>query len=275
MILKILLGLDSTPSTDVSIRQCIELAKQHNAELTGIAVVNVRKLENVGSYPIGTGIYAKRLREFRLKTSGEHIEKAIMNFESVCGSTGVNHSVKRETGKPLDVMVSQARYYDLIVLGLRSPFDYEVAKGPKNMICRLVAEGVRPVLAVGSGYRSIRRVFINYDGSIGSANAMKQFVQMGLWPNATIRIVCFGMEIGEAKQLLADASKYCLAYGFETDVEHVSANNEHQLLTHATEWETDLIVMGNPSRRFLTHTIWGDATIHAIEDSDISIFLSQ
>jgi len=90
MILKILLGLDSTPSTDVSIRQCTELTKQHNAELTGIAVVNVKKLENVGSYPIGGGFYAKRLREFRLKTSDEYIEQAIMNFESTSRAAGVN-----------------------------------------------------------------------------------------------------------------------------------------------------------------------------------------
>ena len=275
MILKILLGLDSTPSTDVSIRQCTELAKQHNLELMGISVVNVKKLENVGSYPIGAGIYAKRLREFRLKTSDEHVEKAIMNFESACGTAGVSYSVKRETGKPVDVMVSRARYHDLIVMGLRSPFDYEVVKAPKNMICRLAAKGVRPVLAFGSQYRSIRRVLINYDGSIGSANAMKQFVQMGLWPNATIRIVFFGGGIGDAKQLLADASKYCHNYGFEADVEHILANNGTQLLTHAADWDTDLIVMGNPSRKFLTHTIFGDSTIHAIECSDISIFLSQ
>jgi len=275
MVLKILLGLDSTPCTDVSIRQCTELAKQHNVELMGISVVNIKKLENVGSYPIGTGIYAKRLREFRLKTADENIKKAFISFEAACGTAGVNHSVKRETGKPLGVMVSQARYYDLIVMGLRSPFDYEVAEAPKSMICRLVGKGVRPVLAFGSQYRSIRRVLINYDGSIGSANAMKQFVQMGLWPKITIRIVCFGREIGEAKQLLADASKYCHDYGFETDVEHIPANNGDQLLSHATDWDTDLIVMGNPSRRFLTHTIFGDATIHAIESSDISIFLSQ
>jgi len=40
----------------------------------GISVVNIKKLENVGSYPIGTGIYAKRLREFRLKTADENIK---------------------------------------------------------------------------------------------------------------------------------------------------------------------------------------------------------
>ena len=51
MIKRILLGLGGTPYTTVAIRRAVELAKRFEAEVTGVTVIDVKGLSNVGPVP--------------------------------------------------------------------------------------------------------------------------------------------------------------------------------------------------------------------------------
>ena len=58
MIKRILLGLGGTPFTDVAIQRVVELAKAHDALITGVTVVDTQQLSQVGPVPLGGGAYA-------------------------------------------------------------------------------------------------------------------------------------------------------------------------------------------------------------------------
>ena len=49
MIKRILVGLGGTGFTTVAIRRAVELAQIHDAQLTGVTVVDVERLRRVGS----------------------------------------------------------------------------------------------------------------------------------------------------------------------------------------------------------------------------------
>jgi len=55
MIKRILLGLGGTPFTDVAIERAVELAKGHDALITGVTVVDTKQLAQVGPVPLGGG----------------------------------------------------------------------------------------------------------------------------------------------------------------------------------------------------------------------------
>ena len=55
MIKRILLGLGGTPFTAVAIQRAIELAKIHKALITGVTVVDIKQLKQVGPIPPGGG----------------------------------------------------------------------------------------------------------------------------------------------------------------------------------------------------------------------------
>ena len=84
MLKRILLGLGGTPFTDVAIERAVELAKVHGALITGVTIVDIKQLKQVGSVPLGGGIYAEKLREQRLAVTEERIEEAIENFKEKC-----------------------------------------------------------------------------------------------------------------------------------------------------------------------------------------------
>lgn len=273
MVKKILVTLDNSPSTDTAIRHSIEIGKFHNAEVTGITFVHVKKLENVGPVPIGAGYSAKNLREFRLTETNTYVDEVINKFESALSGSGLNYRIEREKGDPFRFMISFAKYQDLLITGLRSIFDYGVVREPKNLLRRLASAGIGPIFAVGAEFNPIRRVLVAYDGSMNLSGPLNKFIQLKIWPDVFIRIVHFDREDEKSKKFLLDMAEDCIVNGFKTEVESIEGPAKTQLLKHASEWKADLIVMGNSSRSLLARRVFGDLTMHAIEHSEKPLFL--
>jgi nucleotide-binding universal stress UspA family protein len=279
MIKRILVGLGGTGFTSVAIRRAVDLAQIHEAHLTGVTVIDAERLRRVGPVPLGAGEAAHELREHRLQVSQQRIEDAISEFANACNLGGVTHCVSREEGDPFELLMSRARYHDLIIFGLRSIFDYGILGDedydPSDILCRLLSAGVRPIIAVSKEYRPIRRVLIAYSGSMESAKTMRRFIQLHLWPDVTLRIVTFQHSLDKGKRLCADAADYCRAHGLEPEVHTSPGLPEECLLPEAADWEADLIVIGNSARGLLLRKLFGETALHVIRNADLPLFLCQ
>ena len=274
MIKRILVGLGGTPFTPTAIRYAVELAQSHQAELLGVTVIDRRRL---GALTKASGAAQNAVREFgRLEEIEKRQERAIADFESACANAGLPYAVTRESGDPFENMISQARYYDLMIFGLRSLFDSDiVTSNASDVLTRLISRGVRPILAVSQGYRPIRRVLLAYSGSMESAKAIKRFIHMQPWPDLTLRVVTFEHPPEVARELVSDVAGYCRAYGYDAEVEHVAGPSQQLLLQHATDWNADLIVLGNSAKNLWLKKLFGETAMHVIKHADIPLFLSQ
>ncbi len=277
MIKKILLGLGGTPYTAVAIQRAIELAKLFEAEVTGVTVIDIKSLSNVGLVPAGALHAAKEMAARRVRVTKEKIEEAISGFESACTVDGIKYKVKQEERQnPFDLMMSLARYHDLMIFGLRSIFEYDIwFEDSKDTLARLLAAGVRPIIAVSDKYRPIQKVLIAYSGSMESAKTMKRFVQLRLWPDAKLKIMTFQSSEEKARQLLYDASEYCLAHGFQVECESNPGSPKDFLLSMASLWQADMIVLGNSARNLLVKRVIGETTLNLIRNADRPLFLCQ
>ena len=81
MIKRVLLGIGGTPFTKVAIRRAIELCSLHEAQLTAVTVVDVRRLRRVGALPMGAASAAVELREHRISTTRDLIEQAVESLK--------------------------------------------------------------------------------------------------------------------------------------------------------------------------------------------------
>lgn len=233
MIKKILLGLGGTPYTSVAIQHAVGLAKGFDAEITGVTVIDVSRLFMVGTMG---GERAAHRMDYRIFLTKERIEEAIGKFEAACIAEGIKYKVKQEDEKdPFNLMISLARYHDLMIFGLRSIFEYGISpEEPKDTLARLIETGVRPIIAVSDTFRPIQKVLIAYSGSMESAKTMKRFVQMRLWPDVKVKIVTFQSSEDKAQRLLHDASGYCRAHGFHVEHESNTGSPKDFLLPMAT-----------------------------------------
>lgn len=275
MIKRVLLGLGGTPFTDVAIQRAVELATIHGALITGITVVDTKRLKQIGPVPPGGGVYAAKLREKRADITEEHVDNAIKQFKAQCEEADIPFKIERETGDLFETMIAHARYNDVTIFGLKSLFDYGFTAEPRDALIRLVSQGVRPLIAVSPQFRPIRNVLMAYSGSMESAKAMRRFVQLNLWRNISLRIVHFGRRDDNTEKLLKDAGDYCRDYGHSCETELVDQHARDHLIGYAQKYDMDLIVMGNSIRNLLFRHLLGDTVLNAIQQSDRPLFLAQ
>jgi nucleotide-binding universal stress UspA family protein len=275
MIKRILLGLGGTPFTDVAIDRSIELAKAHGALITGVTVLDLKGLKQVGPVPPGGGLYAVRLREKRFAITEERIDSAIEQFKKKCDESNIPKKIEYETGDPFESMIAHARYNDITIFGLKSLFDYGFTMEPRDALIRLVSHGVRPIIAVSPEVRPICNVLIAYSGSMESAKAMRRYIQLNPWRNVRLRIVHFGNRDDSTEKLLKDSADYCRDHGFPNETELVDQSAREHLIEYAQQNDMDLIVMGNSIRNLLFRHLLGDTVLNAIQQSDRPLFLAQ
>jgi nucleotide-binding universal stress UspA family protein len=162
-----------------------------------------------------------------------------------------------------------------MIFGLRGLLEHGVTEEPPDELINLIESGVRPMLATGADYREVHRVLISYSGSMESARAMRHFTNLKLWPTARIKVVHFGKNVSAAKALLADARGYLQDYGFSVDAEVIGDSPKPGLLKHATDWNADLIVLGNSAKSLLRQRVFGETALRTIRESHLPLFLSE
>jgi len=276
MIKRILVGLGGTPFTTVATKIATELGDLHEAQLTGVTVVDTSKLDKVGPVPVGGEAYAQRLRERKAQITQEGTEQAIAAFKAHCSEQQVVcRRIEYEQKDPFAAMISEARYNDLTIFGLRSIFDYGFATDPDKAIIKLLTQGVRPILAVAETYRPIKKALIAYSGSMESAKALRHFLHLNPWPGVTLQIVHFKQGPEKEPFLLKDAAEFCDAHGFEVQTDAVNGRAKSDLLPFARENNADLIVMGNSVNKALLKRLLTDTVLDTIKSADVPLFLSQ
>lgn len=275
MVKRILLGLADTEFATSSMQRAVELAERHNAEVTAVNALNMKRLATVGPVPAGAGSSAVGLVDYRVECAKESVERSMAEFKEACEARGIDYSVKHEEGDPFDLAINCSRYYDLMVCGLRHLFDDGVTEDPPNALVKMIDAGVRPILAEPSHYREVDRVVVAYSGSMESAKTMKRFVQQKLWPNALLKIVTYGHSEDTAREMLQDASDLCTAHGYEVETERLRGRAARRLLEDAHDWGADLLVVGSSAQRLWLKRVLGSTTSRLIRDSDLPLYLAQ
>lgn len=275
MMKRILVGLGSLEYARSATAKAIELAKDHDAELTGVTLLDVDRLDDLGPIPMGAGDAARELKESRIESAKEIIRNVQKEFVATCDKAGVTYRLQSETGDPLTSLVSLTRYHDLVICGLQSFFEHGVVDEPVDELAKLVQEGIRPLLAVAEKDRPINKVLVTYSGSMESAKTIKQFAHLRLWPKAKMKIVTFHDDREIGAERLSEVAQYCRAHGYEPETECVAKPPIEALLPYANEWGADLIVLGNSSKSLLLRRILGETALHVMRNSALPLFLAQ
>ena len=100
-------------------------------------------------------------------------------------------------------------------------------------------------------------------------------MQMHLWPDLSVKVVTFEHPPEVGQELVTEVAEYCRAYGYETEVEHMAGSAQELLLQQATDWNADLMVVGNSIKHYWLKKLLGETAMHVIRNTEIPLFLSQ
>jgi monovalent cation/proton antiporter MnhG/PhaG subunit len=211
VIVKIVVGLTNGPDRDQMIRHAVFLAREHGAELTGLAIVDSKRLTRIGPVPIGGSYYAARLRNSLIEKARHSVAEVVQCFEQAAIAADVRFSVAMEEGDPAEILARRQGPGTLVLVGRRGWFDHGVNEMAIDPLPHLVRHGVWPVIAVAASPERVLRVVFVHDGSVHSDRTWKWLLKTAPWPGASLRLVpdgaCREGDLANARAIAQDMAQ--------------------------------------------------------------------
>lgn len=282
MIKRILVALDPDIDTQVATRYALHFAKEFDASLSGLAVVDSEQItHNVGAGGIGTIYYAEQLREYMEENTRQQAGKLLNAFEKTVEKAGVRHSEIMEEGVPHERIIEDMKYHDMLIVGRDSHFFYNRPEKETDTLAKIVKKGNSPTLVVTESYRNVNRVLVAFDGSTAAARTLQWFIHLEPYgKDLNLELVNvntdesdYGMD--ESNLLLRLAEDYLRVHGFEkinkTILEKDSAGEK--ILEHQEDIAADLILLGAHSMSAIRRMTFGSTTHFLVTKSKVPLFM--
>lgn len=144
----IILALAQGPQMESAVVKAIALARARDAELCGVAIIDVPRLCNVGPVPIGGGWHAQQMRERRIRLARQAAADVIERFEAMARRSGLRWAVRLEEGRPAAILASLARPGCTLAVAPVGWFDQGVLELEVDVKRRLRWSGLRREIVV-------------------------------------------------------------------------------------------------------------------------------
>ncbi len=280
MIKKILVALDTDTDTPVATRYALEIAQRHEAEVVGLAVVDMGSIE-ASSRGGGIGsMYLMEKIQVNLTTEARAVARQLTDdFRQAMEPAGVPFDVQVEEGVPFERIVEDMKYFDLLIVGKEPHFFYSHPEEKTKTLVRVVKNTVGPTLVVPRIYRSVSKALIAYDASNASARALRRFVH--LQPFGTELLVeivnVHGKGEREGSQLaLRMAKSYMDAYGYNVHISSIQGGNTaDEIVAYTQQYEADVVIAGAHSVSKLARLAFGSTTASLLQHCPVPLFLDN
>jgi nucleotide-binding universal stress UspA family protein len=275
---RIVVGLDGSEYSEGATRVACAAAEAFDGILVGVAVVDEPGIQaSARGAGIGSYHYASRVRDQRLTEAEERTGKLLDDFEEICKSAKVRCELAHHHGVPFQAIIDESRYADLIVVGTRTNFHPDTSDEYGDTLRRLMQSGVCPVLAVPKDASLPKRAVIAYDGSVYSARAMRQFVQLGsVRPDHGDVIL---LHVGEPSKSedhvqLVRAHKYIAGYGFDVELVRRDGHPDEIIEQVAEEYAPSMVVIGAYGRKgIIQNLFFGSTADRLIKNERFPLFV--
>jgi nucleotide-binding universal stress UspA family protein len=173
---KFIAAFDPFHFTESTMAYAIYLAKFTNAHLVGIFLedpnrhnYSINQLVRYEGIQLEQHVRALNVQEDENKTV------RIEQFRKACGLAGIACSVHRDRDVPLQEMLQESIYADLLIISPAETLEHRSEQAPTHFIRELLEEVSCPVLLVPTNYRPMTSIKLLYDGEPGSVHALRMF----------------------------------------------------------------------------------------------------
>ena len=284
MLKRILVPLDPSLYSDAAIDVACFIAKKRDAELTGLVILDIPGIEkSIGAMPVGAIHYAEVLEMSKKKEAEKRIRQLIEKFKKKCSEKDVQHKESNYQGSPSERIIMESVYYDAIIVGMRTFFDFETEeesfKG--HSVEKILGETVTPIYAIpkehpfSSDPDRNYKILIAYDGSMLSARALQRFAQLALPELMHVTIITSQDEKSTAEYLLDHAQAYLLSHGFKGVKKVWTKDKIVDTVDKEYVDQTDLFVVGAHSKKGLFDFMIGSLTKHLLSIEKKPVIIGQ
>ena len=274
MLRTLLVGIDGSPEGCGVMELAIRWAKQYDALLVGIGIIDEPGIHGPEEALVGA-VYFEKLNQSLLKDSRRSVDLVLERCGVQCAEAGVAFKPLEDVGTPYVQILREAQRYDLILLGRQTHFRFGWDAVSDDTLPRVLAASPRPVVAVPEKLPEGDTVLVAYDGSLQAARALAVFEASGLGQGRTINVVSACDEQQEAARVADVAVEFLRSHELKATAHPVSSykSPSEAVLNMARELEAGLIVMGAYGQPVLREFFLGSVTRRVLSECEIPMFL--
>ena len=160
---KILLAIDALNPDKNSLEFACFLARLTKSKMTGIFLDDT-EMEEMAIVDKSGGTIKSGL-----------IEKNIRWFNEKCVGEETKHDLHTDSGIPLNELILESRYADLVIVDSETSFNKPYEGSPTRFVKDFLNHAECPVVIAPESFEGIDEIVLAYNGSPSSVFAIKQF----------------------------------------------------------------------------------------------------
>jgi nucleotide-binding universal stress UspA family protein len=216
--------------------------------------------------------YENRMAEYQRRAEG-----LVSAFAARCTEAGVPHEEVTGVGSPPEIFAREASARDLILLPVRSHFQFTAHEETPDdgLLKRVLKDTPRPIVVVPEATPPDGPVVIAYDGSLQAERALSAFEATGLAGVGPVHIVSIAADPSEANRRAQQARQFLGLHRVQATA-HVltsAAPAAPVILTEARRLGAGLLVMGAYGQPVLREFFLGSVTRSLLAECPVPMFL--
>ncbi len=124
---------------------------------------------------------AEKLENEKKEEARQRIDDLLIKFKAKCEKEGIAYQESQRQGSPSTQILNESIYFDLLIIGLRTYFNFETSDKSGRSLDKLLNQSVTPIYGVPENLHLMTkpdrkiRVLVAFDGSPLAARAMQRF----------------------------------------------------------------------------------------------------
>lgn len=272
---KIIVAFDGTVFSEGALEYAFHLSAGDAAMILGVFIEDLSYVGYATLFGEDYFTFNSALLEKMEHEDDDKFAESMAKFENICKQKGVSYQVHLDKGVPVNELVRESLFADLIVIGYRTFFSNVM--GEASFLKDVLLDAECPVLAVPDDFHPIESLLLSFDGKSPSVYAVKQFTQ--LFPALTQTLPATLLSITRSKEEKPDYQQlmheYVSAHYRTIDTENYTGEAEDAILQVAERMQHPLIIMGAFGRNAVSRFFSRSAASKLLKNQSLPIFVSH
>ena len=272
----ILVHCDASRGNPARLRVARSLAERFEAHVVGL---HVRRAFQSPALAYGGPAMDSLYRAYEANVRADEAV-ASKAFEEAVGHGGYSSEWRLADGYPDQVVIDQARYADLVVLGQAEP-ERDPDSPPADLVEEVVMSGERPVLIVpyiGAARPPGKTVLLCWNASREAARAATAALPLLEAAERTVVLIIDPPQAEVPQEPGADVAQWLARHGAKVTVQRDTAADTDiaaVILSRAADLDADLIVMGIYGHSRLRERVLGGVSRTLLESMTVPLLVAH
>jgi len=276
---KILLALDAQQINKETMDFACYLARVTNSQLTGVFLEDVlsedtdafRTFRQVAEMQGATGT-----AEVSPASRSAITESNIKVFRRTCEARGTVAHIHRDRGIPLDEVVVESRFADLLIVDAETSFAKKRGSVPARFVKDVLQDAECPVILAPCSCHPIDEIIFAYNGSASSVYAIKQFTYLfPEWRQKTATIVDVREKGDNAIEHQYKMKEWLRSHYAQVELKVLAGDPSDQLFGYLIEKKNAIVVMGAYGRSMLSNFFRRSHAHLIVKTVNLPIFITH